>query len=234
MSSKFARRFVIALLAGFALSACGDSEPTQRKAFGDFLQTRIIDKPGLHVPKPSDDELKSFGPYAKDYGIVTGFNQAMSDKVSGPMQAAMQKGVFRSIDELLTRRSDLTAAADGFKTLRTALDEELAKAEAAHAALNEPADLKPIFDKAYERTVSGPAKAFEDIFPAVDSALKAAGDLADFLDKHRDTVKVNGGMVQASDPKLVAEINRLIQALNGNSQAVTEAQRKLQTLIQGS
>jgi hypothetical protein len=177
--------------------------------------------------------MKSFGPYAKDYGIIIAYNEGMTQSVSTHMREAMQKGLFHSIDELMTRRSDLAAAADGFRTLRAALDGELAKADAAHAALTEPADLKVIYDKAYERTVTAPAQAVKDIFPALDSALRAAQDLADFLDKHKDAIKINGGMVQASDPKLVNEINRLITALSGNGQAVLEAQRKLQTLIQG-
>ena len=39
------------LLMMFALSGCGDKEPAQRKAFIDFLQTRILDKPVLAVPQ---------------------------------------------------------------------------------------------------------------------------------------------------------------------------------------
>ncbi|MBV9432426.1 MAG: DUF3053 family protein [Hyphomicrobiales bacterium] len=27
----------------------------------EFLQTRILDKPGVRVPKPSEEETKSFG-----------------------------------------------------------------------------------------------------------------------------------------------------------------------------
>ncbi|MBV8429259.1 MAG: DUF3053 family protein, partial [Hyphomicrobiales bacterium] len=34
----------------------------------EFLQTRILDKPGVHVPKPSEEETKSFGDYEALWG----------------------------------------------------------------------------------------------------------------------------------------------------------------------
>jgi len=150
------RLLVVPLLALFALAlaACGDSEATQRKAFMDFLQTRILDKQGLHVPQPTEEETKSFGPYAKDYAVITDFSLGMDKSISAPMQQVMQKGVIRSIDEIQTRRADLIAAMEGMRALRAALDQQVAKADAAHQALNEPAELKAVFDKAYDRTVT--------------------------------------------------------------------------------
>ncbi|MFI5014512.1 MAG: DUF3053 family protein [Hyphomicrobiales bacterium] len=235
MSSILRPRFIaFALLAVFATSACGDSEATQRKAFTDFLQTRILDKPGLHVPKPTEEETKSFGNYAKDYAIIVSFNEAMDKTITGRMQQVVQSGMIRSLDELTTRRGDIAAAIEGLTALRSALDEQLAKADAARAALTQPAELRTIYDKAYERTVTMPAKAFKDIFPAADNAFQAAQALAGFLDQHRDAIKINGSLVQTSDSKLGAELNRLISALNANGQAIMDAQRKLQALIQGS
>jgi len=230
------RLLVVPLLALFALAlaACGDSEATQRKAFMDFLQTRILDKQGLHVPQPTEEETKSFGPYAKDYAVITDFSLGMDKSISAPMQQVMQKGVIRSIDEIQTRRADLIAAMEGMRALRAALDQQVAKADAAHQALNEPAELKAVFDKAYDRTVTQPAQTFKDIFPAADNAFQAARGMADFLDQHKDQVKISGGQLQVTDPKLVAELNKLLGVLNGNGQAIMEAQRKLQAFVNGS
>jgi hypothetical protein len=235
MTLSLMRRFLLAaLVAGFGLAACGDSEPTQRKAFMDFLQTRIIDKPGLHVPMPSAEETKSFGDYAKQYEIILGFNDAMDKKVSARMQQVFQSGMIRSVDELLTRRADLGVLAEGMRTLRKTLDEGLAKADAAHVAVKQPEELKAVFDKAYERTVTVPTKAFEDIFPVMDDTLQAAQSLAHFADQHRAEIKTSGNQIQASDPKLLGELNRLIGDLTQKSQAVAEAQRKLQVIVRGS
>ncbi len=229
------RRFLLAaLVASFGLAACGDSEATQRKAFLDFLQTRIIDKPGLHVPMPSTDETKSFGDYAKQYEIILGFNDAMDKKVSSRMQQVFQGGMIRSGDELLTRRADLGVVADGMRTLRKTLDEEQSKADAGKAALKQPDDLKAVFDKAYERTATVPTNAFKEVFPVMDDALRAAQNLADFADQHRAEIKISGNSIQTGDPKLLGELNRLIGALTQKSQAVAEAQRKLQLVFRGA
>ena len=42
-----------------------NKEAEQRKAFTAFLQTRVLDKPGLRVPMPTEEEKASFGDYAK-------------------------------------------------------------------------------------------------------------------------------------------------------------------------
>ncbi|MBV9567217.1 MAG: DUF3053 domain-containing protein [Hyphomicrobiales bacterium] len=225
---------VVGLLATFALVACGDSEATQRKAFIEFLQTRIVDKPGLHVPQPTEEQTKSFGPYGTDYGIILAFNDGMDKNVSGRMQQVFQKGMMRSLSDLMTRRDDLSTASEGMRTLRAALDAELTRADAAHAALKQPDALKSVYDKAYEKAVTAPATAFKDGFPVIDGALQAAQNLGNFLDQHRDAIKINGSTIQTTDPKLNNELNNLIGALTRNGQAVFDAQRKLQATIRGS
>ncbi|MBV8449494.1 MAG: DUF3053 family protein [Hyphomicrobiales bacterium] len=235
MTLTLTRQFlVVGLLAAFGLAACGDDEASQRKAFTEFLQTRILDKPGLHVPKPNDEQMKAFGAYAKDYGIILSFNEGMDKNVTSQMEQVFKKGMVRSVAELMTRRADITTAMEGMRALRAAIDAELAKADAAHAALKQPDDVKPVYDKAYERTVTAPASSFKDVFPAVDGAFQAAQNFVSFLDQHHDGIKIEGNSIQTNDPKLNGEINRLINALNQNSQAVLEAQRKLQATIRGS
>ena len=43
----------LCLAFGFLLAACGNKEAEQRTAFIGFLQTRVLDKPGLRVPTPT-------------------------------------------------------------------------------------------------------------------------------------------------------------------------------------
>ena len=71
------------------LAACGDKEPEQRAAFTQFLQTRIIDKPGVRVPQLTAEE-KSFGDYAAHYAVITDFNSGMDASVK-PLNSLMQK-----------------------------------------------------------------------------------------------------------------------------------------------
>ncbi len=79
--------------------------------------------------------------------------------------------------------------------LRTELDKQLAAADAAHAALKQPADLKSVFDAAYGRDVTGPANAFQQVIPVAESALAAAVDVGDFIAQHGKAVSVQGAQV---------------------------------------
>jgi hypothetical protein len=226
------RAAAFALLA-VLVAACND-EPAQRKAFIDFLQTRIIDKPGLHVPHLTPDEANSFGDYAKQYAIITDFNDGLDQSVAKPMQEAIDGGAIRSWDDLVTRRADIVAARDSVVQLRAAIDKQLAAADTAHAALKQPDDLKPVFDKAYERDVTIPAKAFADIFPDLSQALTAIVDLGDFIDQHKDKITITGSVVQTSDPALQPQIAALIAALTAKNEAINKAQQRLRTVMEGT
>ena len=221
----------IVLLTAF-VTGCND-EPAQRKAFIEFLQSRIIDKPGLHVPHLTQEEAASFGDYAKQYAIITDFNDGLDKSVAQPMTEAINRGAISSLNDVVTRHADFIAARDGIAKLRDAIDKQLAVADAAHAALKQPDDLKPVFDKAYERDVTIPAKAFEDIFPDLSQALAAIVDLGDFIDQHKDKVTIVGDQLQTSDPALRPQLQAMIDALMAKSDAISKAQEHLRLVMNG-
>ena len=221
----------IVLLTAF-VAGCSD-EPAQRKAFIEFLQTRIIDKPGLHVPHLTQEEAASFGDYTKQYAIITGFNDGLDKSVARPMTEAINRGAITSLNDVVTRRADFIAARDGIAQLRDAIEKQLAAADTAHAALKQPDDLKPVFDKAYERDVTTPAKAFEDIFPDLSQALTAIIDLGDFIDQHKDKVSIVGNQLQTSDPALRPQLQAMVNALMAKGDAIGKAQEHLRLVMNG-
>lgn len=233
MTTSHIRAATLVVLMLSALMGCGDDDRAQRKAFIAFLQTRIVDKPGVHVPHPTADESKSWGSYAAQYAIITGFNDGVSQHVTAPMNQAMSHGAVTSLQDLVTRRDDLVEIRRGMASLQTELDKQLATAEAAHAGLKQPADLKPVFELAYERDVTGPAHAFHDALPVAESALAAAVDVGDFLTQHRNTVSVQGAQVQVSDPALQRDLSARLAAMNAKGQAAQAAQQRLQALVNG-
>jgi hypothetical protein len=224
----FAGVVVLALL----LAGCND-EPAQRKAFIGFLSSRIIDKPGLHVPHLTPEETKSFGDYAKQYAIITDFNDGLDSAVAKPMAEAINRGAVRSLDDVVARHADFVAARDGFFRLRDALEKRLAAADAAHVALKQPDDLKLVFDQAYERDVTAPAQAFADIFPDLAQALTAIVDLGDFLAQHKDKLTINGSLIETSDPALQPQLQTLIASLSAKNEAIGKAQQRLRTVMNG-
>lgn len=225
--------FVGVLLLALVLAGCND-EQAQRKAFIDFLRTRIIDKPGLHVPHLTPEEAKSFGDYAKQYATITDFNDGLDSSVAKPMAEAINRGAVHSLADVMTRHADFVAARDGFAKLREALDQQLATADAAHAALKQPDDLKPVFDDAYQRDVTLPAQAFADIFPDLSAALGSIVELGDFLAQHKDKITINGSLIQTSDPALQPQLQTMITALAAKNEAIGKAQQRLRTVMNGS
>jgi len=84
--SAIPRLLAFVIVATTATACFGDNEPEQRKAFISFLQTRVIDRPGVRIPKPSDEEVKSLGSYNAHFKVITDFTgdpalTAMADKL---------------------------------------------------------------------------------------------------------------------------------------------------------
>lgn len=207
------RTTVSAILATILLTGCGGGETTERAAFAGFLHTRVLDKPGMHVPQLTDAERTSFGHYADDYAVIADFNKAMSDSVSPKLTAAVTAGSITSLEDVVARRAQLEAAKTGIGAMGGALGGEIAKADAAHAKLDQPAELKPVYDQAYDRLVTQPAAAFKGIVPVMDTVLGQAIDLGRYIDAHRSAVRLSGSMVEANDPAVRAAVNQRLQAL---------------------
>ncbi|PLC05582.1 DUF3053 domain-containing protein [Variovorax sp. RO1] len=222
------------LMLSMLLVACGNKEAEQRTAFITYLQTRVLDKPGLRVPTPTAEEKASFGDYAQHYAVITDFNEGMNQSVSKPMTQIMAKGALRSMADLPARRDDLKAAKEGLGGLRTALDQQLAKADAARAQLKQPDDLKQVYAKAYEKTVTTPATTFKEVFPPVDAVFDSALAIADFMEKNKSKLQVSGATLTVTDPAVAAELNKMAQQLGKQSAAINAAQDKMRAVMRGS
>lgn len=229
------RAAVVAALVGFALllAGCFGQEPAQRKAFIEFLQTRIIDKPGLHIPIMSDQDVANFGPYADQYRIMNGFHHRLDAAISKDFARAMQIGSPRSIEDLVQHRAMLPIVTQGMTTMKTAIDKALADADAAHAALKQPPDLKVVYDQAYEHMVTKPANVFRELIPIMVSGLPVIEKLAAFLDEHRNAIEYRGGMPFTRDARLRPQLDALMQEAVKVSEASTEGKRKLRAMAEG-
>ncbi|PHX40715.1 hypothetical protein AO263_23825 [Pseudomonas sp. NZIPFR-PS5] len=232
MTVSLTRHWLLALALPLLLTACGSSEPDQRAAFKQFLQTRIIDKPGVHVPRLTPDESKSFGDYSQHYAVITDFNSGMDASIK-PLNGFVQKGAFRSLSDVIERRDDIKTAQTGLNDLVVQLKQELAKADAAHAQLKQPDDLKTVYDSAYDRTVTLPANTLLTVMPQVNGTIDSGLKVADYVDAHKAQIQINGSVVQVTDPKVQTELNTLLQDLNAKARVVQEAQVRMQTVLLG-
>ncbi|SEP89070.1 Protein of unknown function [Pseudomonas sp. NFACC02] len=232
MNVSFRPHWLLAIALPLVLAACGSSEPDQRAAFKQFLQTRIVDKPGVHVPKLTPDESKSFGEYATHYAVITDFNNGMDASVK-PLGSLVQKSTVRSLGDVVSRRDDLRAVQSGLNDMAAQLKAQQAKADSAHVQLKQPEDLKAVYDSAYDRTVSVPANTFLSVVPQINGALDSSLKVADYLDAHKAQIEINGPVVKVKDAKVQAELNALLQDLNAQAQTVQKAQARMQSMMLG-
>lgn len=227
------RAWLLAALLPLALAACG-GEPAQRRAFGTFLQTRVIDVSGTRVPELTPEEKKTFGVYAGDYAIISRFHAGMSERVTEPNNQLMKTTVVRSIGDILAQREEIAAAKAQMMGLRQALDEEQARADAARARLTQPDDLKPRYDQAYEKLVTVPANAYREVFPTIDGVFGSSLKIADYVKAHENKIDISGRVVRVADPVVQKELGRLLEELTAEGEKVTQAQRKMQDVVQGN
>lgn len=232
MKSLFRPFLVLVAALPLMLAACGDKEPEQRAAFTQFLQTRIVDKPGVRVPKLTEEEKKSFGDYAAHYAIITDFNAGMDASVK-PLSGILQKGQVRSVNDIVTRREDLKSVRAGLNDMNAALKEHRAKADAAHAKLKQPEDLKAVYDKAYEKTITLPADTFGDVLPQINATYDVTLKIADYVEANKSKIEISGNSVTVTDPAVQAELNKLLQEMNAQAKNVQQAQTRLQAVIMG-
>lgn len=232
MKTLFRPFLLLALALPLVLAACGNKEPEQRAAFMQFLQTRIVDKPGVRVPQLTDEEKKSFGDYAAQYAVITDFNAGMDASVK-PMGSLMQKGAVRSLNDVIARRDDIKTVQTALKDMGEALTKEQGKADAAHAQLKQPDDLKAVYDKAYDKTVTVPANTFREVLPQISGTLDSSLKVAEYVEAHKTQIDLSGPAPRVQDPTVLAELNKLLQELSSQAQKVQQAQTRLQAVMLG-
>jgi hypothetical protein len=235
MSRSSRRTILLFALVGFALSlaGCGE-EAAQRKAFIQFLQTRIIDKPGLHIPIMSEQDVINFGPYADQYRIMNGFHHQTGTSITQDFARAMQIGTPRSLPELADHRDILPILMTGLAKMKSELDAAEAKADAAHKALQQPPDLKAVYDTAYEHMVTKPAAVFRELIPAMQDALPAIEELAAFLDENRSVIAYRDNTPVSTNSEVQMKLTALLESATKSAEASEEGKRKLRAMVEGN
>jgi Protein of unknown function (DUF3053) len=226
---KFALRALC--LVVLALTGC-DDEPTQRRAFIDFLQEHIVSRPGVHLVLMKPEMAKSFGPYASHYQLILDFNADFD--LSALEKVAHLKGQVSDLSDLVAHREELRALRQSAPQMIATVDQKIAAINAARAALQQPPDLKEVYDKAFNRLVTRPATLLKKMLELLPSSLDAMLELADYVAKNAKDIRVQGMDGTSEDPVVARHVHELAEAIHQNDAATDDLKRQFQALLNGT
>lgn len=238
MASGLSRLWVRSslLLAGalivLQLTACGDKEGDQRKAFTDFLQNTVL-RSGEHLPSLSENQKQSFGKFASDYAIIYGFSLQANKAVDQGMRLVVDElSAIRVPQDYLTRRDSLRQANGALVMVTQQIESAKMQADSSKAALKQPDDLKKVYDSVYDKIVTQPANLLIPLLPKLQALSQGAVQTGDFLQTQGTRVSFNDGGVQFPTQDQATQYNTLMSNLSANAQALTQAQNAVQASSQ--
>ncbi|WP_442799248.1 DUF3053 domain-containing protein [Pantoea vagans] len=212
------------------LTACGDKEGEQRKAFIDFLQNTVM-RSGEHLPSLSENQKQSFGNFASDYAIMYGFSQQANKAVEQGMRPVVDElSAIRVPQDYLSRRDSLRQANSALVIVTQQIESAKMQADSSKAALKQPDDLKKVYDTAYNKVVTVPASQLIPLLPKLQALSQGAVQAGDFLQTQGNRVSFNDGGVQFPTQDQASQYNALMSTLSANAQALPQAQQ----ITQGS
>ena len=214
------------------LTACGDKEGEQRKAFIDFLQNTVM-RSGEHLPSLSENQKQSFGNFASDYAILYGFSQQVNKAVDQGMRPVVDElSAIRVPQDYLSRRDSLRQANSALVIVTQQIESAKMQADSSKAALKQSDDLKKVYDTAYNKVVTVPANQLIPLLPQLQALSQAAVQTGDYLQTQGTRVSFNDGGVQFPTQEQASQYNALMSTLSANAQALSQAQRAVQGGLQ--
>lgn len=223
---------VLALLVVMQLTACGDKEPEQRKAFIDYLQNTVM-RSGAHIPTLSEDQKQKFGNYAGDYAILVGFSQQLSRSVEASLTPALdQINQIRTAQDYMSKRNNLQQSVGALNLLGQQIQTAKSQADTAHATLKQPDDLKAIYNQVYNKVVTAPANALMPAIPVTASFIQDLVQVGDYLQAQGNQVSFNNGGVQFRTQQQAVQYNTMMSNLIAKQQNFLNAQQTVQGVMQ--
>ncbi|MNM04077.1 hypothetical protein D3C81_140620 [compost metagenome] len=223
---------VLALLVVMQLTACGDKEPEQRKAFVDYLQNTVM-RSGAKIPTLSEDQKQKFGNYAGDYAILVGFSQQLSKSLDASLTPALdQINQIRTAQDYMSKRDSLQQSVGALNLLGQQIQSAKSQADTSRAALKQPDDLKAVYNQVYDKIVTGPANALMPVIPTTASFVQDLVQVGDFLRTQGNQVSFNNNGVQFRTSQQATQYNTMMSNLVAKQQDLLNAQKTVASVTQ--
>ena len=230
--------FAALILITVGLAACGDSEADQRKAFIKYLDD-INHRVGVHFLVPTQEDRVGFGDYMRHYTVILDFNKDMKIIFNDYTDAMKKIGIgpnsrAQTLEQMVARRQDFPVMKEVTTKTMQAIDARLAKVNAERGVLQQPDDLKAVYNTAFDKLITAPVQAMIASDKALLDLTDSSMQLADYINDHRGKVTVAGSQIRANDAKTLAEVNALIKAHQEVMKRFQDAQRAGQRVTNGS
>ncbi|KQO27316.1 DUF3053 family protein [Acidovorax sp. Leaf78] len=217
----------LSLGAALTLNGCS-SEPGERKAFIEFLQTRVLNTQRAAVPQLNEQQRKAFGAYAAHYDIITAFNQEMNEAPLTRMMNALQNT--RTLPQLIAKRTQVNELLAHLPQAQKEVQARLDRANAAKKALTQPDDLRVVYDAAFDKLVTQLAALMLQLLPATQGMLAATMELVTYVEQNPKEVSFVGSNVQATTQASLDKVNVLLKKLETEAAAVAKMETALRKL----
>jgi hypothetical protein len=111
------------------------------------------------------------------------------------------------------------------------VDKKIETVNAARAALQQPPDLKEVYDNAFDRLITRPATLFRRMLELLPSSLDAMIAVGDYVAKNAGVIRVVGMNATSVDPVVERHVRELIEAMHENDKDVADIKREFQALL---
>lgn len=214
---------LVVLLMAVSLSGCFDKEGEQRKAFIDFLQNTVM-RSGERLPTLTTNQQKQLGSFVSDYAILYSYSQQVNQAMDEVLRPVVDSvNAIRAPQDYLTQLEPLRQAGSALDALGQQLQNARVQAEAAHSALKQPEDLKPVFDKVYRKVVGEPADALQPLIPAAQSLTRQLIQVGDYISRQGTQVSFVAIGIRFPTASQVSQYNALVAPLASQHQVFNQA-----------
>ena len=213
----------LAIGACLFLSACFSKEPEQRKAYIEFLQNRIIDQKDASLfPGMTSRQEETFGPYVGSFRIMQAFFDGMNNRTGvGPNARKSMK--MPSASEIVRDPTLLDKVDEGFMQKVRETQTLVDAADQAKAKLTLSDDLKAVYDKAYDRTVSKRGRDWANLGLLYTGVTEQRKKLSAFVKENQSKIQINGNNLLTSDPAVLAQMQGILNDLSSKQDALNKA-----------
>jgi hypothetical protein len=213
------------------LTGCSD-EASERRAFIDFLQEHIISRPGMHLVLMNEELTKACGRYVSHYQIILDFHHDLN--LTQLERFSHLKTEISDLNDFATHREELRALRQALPEITATVNKKVETVNAARAALQQPPDLKEVYDKAFDRLVTRPATLFRKMLDLLPSSLDAMIAVGDYVAKNAGVIRVVGMDGTSVDPVVERHLRELVEAMHQNDKAVADIKHEFQALLSGT